>query len=621
MLLSLENVTFGYLGVPIIQDVCFSVHETERIGLLGANGVGKTTLLRLILGELTPDTGTIFKKNGARIGYLRQDEKFDSSLTVYEAMKEVFAEDERLIEKLRRTQEDFSKAKDDERKELSSEIERLSGRIAARDSYQADVKVKTVLNGMGFEKMYAQKIATMSGGEKTRLALCKLLLEAPDLLILDEPTNHLDVKTLFWLEDYLKTVKSAILTVSHDRYFLDKITSKTLEIEGGKLSVFRGNYSKYRVLKEEKLKQELSAYEKQQEEIARLQDYVNKNLVRATTAKSAQSRVNRLERMELLEKPVLPPPPPRFCFSYEQKPYETVIKAEKFDLFAGDKLLIKAGSFTLARGRKCALTGDNGTGKSTLLKFLKQESREVSHAKFTKISYFDQEGADLPKDERVLDFFWGKHPLMPRTDAQKTLAKAGLFEADVQKKIGELSGGLRAKLALAVLETERGNVLFLDEPTNHLDLAARESLEDALEKFDGTVLFVSHDRRFIERVADCIASIENQTLRVFDGTLEEYLKVKAESKAQETKPQKSEKTDKPTGGYRSRSERADEAKKAQRTREIEKRLEAIEAEEATLNASLAECAADYRKVLEISARLKELHAESDALYAEYETLI
>ncbi len=624
MLLSLDNVTFGYLGVPTVENVSFSLHENDRAGLLGANGAGKTTLLRLILGELTPDSGTVFLKNSIRIGYLEQDSRFDASSTVYEAMKEVFAEDERLLARLAEAQRSLAGAEGRELAKAETEIERLNAQIAARDSYRVDVRIKTVLNGMGFENFYDQIVSTMSGGEKTRLKLCRLLLEEPDLLILDEPTNHLDVKTLFWLEDYLKTVKSALLVVSHDRYFLDRLTDRTLELERGKLTAYKGGYSKYLILKEEKIKQELRAFEKQQEEIARLKDYVDKNLVRATTAKSAQSRVNRLDRIELLEKPSLPPPPPRYRFSYAQKPYETVIKAEKFDLFAEGKLLIQGGSFTLTRGEKCALVGENGTGKTTLLKFLKQESREVTHGKFAKIAYFDQESADLPPQERVLDFFWGEHPLMPRTEAQKLLAQAGLSAEDADKKIEELSGGLRAKLALTRLEAAQGNVLILDEPTNHLDLPARESLEEALEKFDGTVLFVSHDRRFIERVATKIALIEDKTLSVFEGSYAAFLEKRAlaEKKEREDKKQTPPpERKKQTGSYRSKEERAQDARRAARVKEIEKRLEALESEEEAQNRALAENAADYQAVRKISERLKEIRMESDALYAEYETLI
>ena len=621
MLISFENVSFAYRDVPILQEVSFALHENESVGFIGGNGEGKTTLLRLLLGELTPDEGNVFRKNNLRIGYLPQNGGLESEGTVFSAMSEVFDEDRRLISRLEQAQAAFSRADEKERISLASELESLQRRIDARDSYHVEVRIRTVLNGMGFEEMYDQVVSTMSGGEKTRLKLCRLLLEEPELLILDEPTNHLDIKTLFWLEDYLTSYRGAMLIVSHDRYFLDRLTARTLELERGKVLSFKGNYSKYKVLKEELLKQQWREYEKQQEEIAKLQDYIDRNLVRATTAKSALSRVNQLERMEKLEKPVPPPKPPRFVFEYDTQPYERVVEAHHFDLCIDGKLLIKDADFTLLRGEKCALTGENGTGKTTLLKYLLLESDKVQHAKFVRIGYYDQENADLDPEDRVLDAFWGKNSLMTQTDARKLLAQAGIEAEDVGKKVKELSGGLRAKLELALLESRRGNVLFLDEPTNHLDLPAREALEEALKRFEGTILFVSHDRRFIEAIANKIALIEDNALTLFSGSYREFLDGRSTEKKPALLKEKVEKEKTPAQGYRSKEDRARDAKRKQRTKEIEERLEALEAEETALNKELAARAADYTAVKEITEKLEALRSESDALYEEYETLI
>ncbi len=618
MLISLENVTFGYRGVPNVENVSFGIAENERVGILGGNGEGKTTLLKLMLGQLSPDEGNVFRKNGLRLGYLPQNGGFESDSTVYGAMQEVFAEDERLLSRLRTAEEKLATASSREIAALSSEIESLMKRIAARDSYHTDVRIKTVLGGMGFEGVHERAVSTLSGGEKTRLKLCRLLLEEPELLILDEPTNHLDIKTLFWLEDYLSAQKGALLIVSHDRYFLDRLTSRTLELERGRVTSYKGNYSKYLVLKEERRKEELRAYEKQQEEIARLKDYVDKNLVRATTASSALSRVNRLERMEILEKPAPPPEPPRFRFTYRERPSETVVSAERFDLRAGDKFLLKDASFTLMRGEKCALTGDNGTGKTTLLKFLLSERAGVRHGRFVKIAYYDQENADLDPEERSLDAFWGKNSFLTQTEARKILAGAGLGAEDVGKQVKELSGGQRAKLELSLLEAKQGNVLFLDEPTNHLDLPAREALEAALREFDGTILFVSHDRRFIEAVANRIALIEDGKLSVFRGSYPDFLEARKNDKP-ERPPEKA--SQQQTGSYRSKEERAREARTKARVKEIEARLEALEAREAELNGSLAASAADYLRVRQITEELEKVRAESESLYEEYEKLI
>ncbi len=615
MLISFENVTFGYSGVPIIFGATFALHEGERVGFVGENGAGKTTLLRLLTGELSPSEGEIFQKNGIRVGYLEQSGGFSSSSTVYGAMREVFAEDEALLSALHDTQISLSQAKESEYAALSARLESLQKRIAARDSYTYEVRIKTVLGGMGFSGVLTQKVDTMSGGERTKLKLCRLLLETPDLLVLDEPTNHLDLKTLFWLEEYLTSYKGAILVVSHDRYFLDRLTSRTLELEDGRLFSYKGNYSRYKVLKAERVEVERRAYEKQQEEIAKLKDYVSRNIVRATTAKSALSRVNKLERMDVLERPKPPKSAPRFAFSYDTLPYERVLATAPFDLTADGKILLKNAKITVMRGEKIALVGDNGTGKSTLVKFLTSGDGRITLGRYVKVAYYDQENADLDVRARVLDAFWERCPSLSQTDARAVLARAGLGAEDIAKTVGELSGGMRAKLEVAILGTQNANFLVLDEPTNHLDLAAREALEDALEAFDGTLLFVSHDRRFIERLAKKIFAIENCEIKVFEGGYGEYLAAK-----REPVPEKS--AEKPKNeGYRSRQERAKETQKRTRIREIEERIAAIEAEEEALSLRLAEVAADYGAVKEVQAALTALAAESDALYAEYETLI
>ena len=618
MLFSFDHVTYGYNGEPVVEDVTFELHEGERVGLLGGNGEGKTTLLRLLMGELAPDSGAVLRKNKLNIGYLEQTGGFERTDDVYSAMEEVFEEDKRLIASLEEVQREMSVPNADLRV-LSARAEALQKRIASRDSYNFHVKIETVLNGMGFKSFYTREIPTMSGGEKTKLKLCRLLLEQPELLVLDEPTNHLDVKTLFWLEEFLSSFKGALLVVSHDRYFLDRLTARTLELEHGRLTSYKGNYSRYKVLKAERVKELEREYAKQQEEIAKLQTYIDKNIVRATTAKSALSRVNKLERMERVEKPLLPPPPPRFSFVYNEKPYEKVVDTDVFDLSVGGKTLLKGVKFTLMRGRKCAIVGDNGTGKTTFLKFLLSRDPRVRFGKFTRAAYYDQENADLGPEDRVLDAFWSKYALMSQTDARKLLAQAGLDSEDVQKKVKELSGGLRAKLELSLLEAKRGNFIVLDEPTNHLDLPARESLEEALNAFDGTVLFVSHDRRFIEAVADCICCLENGAMTFFDGGYQAFLQSRktenARTMSEAPPPQKAE------NGYRSKEERAREARIRTRTKEIETRLETLEKEEAALNDLLVQSAADYKKAMEISARLDDIHKETDALYAEYETLI
>ena len=633
MLISTENLTFGFHGETLLENIRFSLNEGDRVGLIGANGEGKTTLIRLILGELEADSGALFVKNGARIGYLAQNGGYDSDNTVFEEMREVFSEDIRAMETLRDVERKIASTNEQsqEYRALAAKYEHLNKQIAARDSYHYEVKIRTVLNGMGFENVYNQRICTMSGGEKTRLKLCRLLLEEPELLILDEPTNHLDMKTLFWLEEYLSSFKGAILTVSHDRYFLDKLVTQIYEIEHKKLSVFKGNYTKYKLLKAEKIAHLLKESEKQQEERAHMQDYVDRNLVRASTTKMAQSRRKALEKMELIEKPLLPRPPPRFVFSYTDKPYEKVLEVSSLKLTAGEKILLENASFTLMRGEKCAVVGDNGTGKSTLVKELvKNKNQAIKFGRFVKIACYDQENANLDRENDVLSELWGRHVTWDQTRVRNILAQAGLVAEDMEKKVRMLSGGERAKLALAVFECENGNTLLLDEPTNHLDLPARESLEEALKTFDGTVLFVSHDRYFIRAIAGKILEIENGEIRSFTGNYDEYTAYKNEAKAEAQNqtqripaPSVSKNSEQKESYYRSKEERAADAKRRNRTKKVEEEISALEAEEATINEELAtpNVTGNFALLTEKCNRLEEIKTLLDTLYEEYETLI
>ena len=630
MLVSFENIRFGYDDKVLLDGVSFTIAAGERVGLIGPNGEGKTTLIRLMTGALSPDEGKVYKKSGLRIGLLEQSGGLEADGTVYDAMRAVFSDVFSAMDRMREVETQLADAPEGsaQYRDLSARYELLERTVAAADGYNADVKIKTVLGGMGFADMYGQRVRTMSGGEKTRLKLCRLLLEEPELLILDEPTNHLDVPTLFWLEEYLKSYRGALFIVSHDRYFLDAVTAKTFELENRKVTAFRGNYSAYKVLKAEKYEHDLKEYEKQQEEIAALEDYVARNIVRATTAKSAQSRVKKLESMERLEKPVPPPRPPKFCFERTETSEERALTVDGLSLSAGGKTLFAGASFEVRRGEKIAVVGENGTGKSTLIRALVAGHDPAVHwGRFNKIGYYDQENADLDPEETVLGALWHKYTALSQTQARALLARAGLTDEDMEKKVRSLSGGERAKLALVLLEARRGNFLVLDEPTNHLDLPARESLEKALEAFDGTLLFVSHDRYFIRNIADKILEIEKGAVTLYPCGYGEYTAQKAaqsEAKqAQEKAAKAQERAAQAASSYRSRADRAEAAKKKQKIRETEAAIADAEAEIAALNAQIADpaFAADYRRMNEACARLDELHAETERLYEEYETLL
>ncbi|MBD5632685.1 MAG: ATP-binding cassette domain-containing protein [Clostridia bacterium] len=630
MIITLENAAFSYGDNLIFSDVNFAVNEGERVGLIGANGEGKTTLIRLICGGILPDSGKVLRKNGAKIGYLEQSGGYTSGNTVYGEMLEVFSAEFAAIEKLAALSQKLSEAEYGSREyaAISSQIESVNGYIASHDCYNAEVKIKTVLNGMGFSGKYEQVVDTMSGGEKTRLKLARLLLEEPDLLILDEPTNHLDITTLFWLEDYLATFKGAILTVSHDRYFLDKICNRILEIENKKLLSFTGNYSKYKVLKAELNARLLKEYEAQQEERAKLQDYVDRNIVRATTAKSALSRVNRLERMEILEKPYTPPKAPHFKFTYEVSPYENVLTISGLNLEIGGKRLISGGQLNIKRGKKVALVGENGTGKTTLLnEILRGNNKSIELGRYVNIAFYDQEGKNLNGENTVMAELWDRHLGLTQTEVRSALARAGLFEEDMQKIVKTLSGGERAKLALSILESEKGNFLLLDEPTNHLDLPARESLESALKEFDGTLLFVSHDRYFISALSETVAEIEDNKLSTYDGGYDFYTAEKKRQKEERLRAEQEQEFKKRKEAenlsYRSKKERAEEAKRKERIKQIEADICRNEAEEARLNDELADPAnaADYKKVQQITTELQQIKITLDGLYKEYEEVL
>lgn len=627
MLLTLENVAFGYDDKRILENISFTINEGERIGFIGPNGEGKTTLMKLMLGELGADEGGIYRKSGLKCGYLAQTGGYESANTVYEDMRGVFSAVFGAIDKLRETEKELSRTEYGSAafRELSAKYEQLDKRIAAADGYNADVKIKTVLNGMGFESKYGQIVSTMSGGEKTRLKLCRLLLEEPEILFLDEPTNHLDVPTLFWLESYLASYKGAIFTVSHDRYFLDRVAQKIFELENRRVNVFRGNYSKYKILKAEKVLTAEREYEKQQEEIAALKDYVARNIVRATTAKSAQSRVKKLENMEIVEKPLPPPKPPVFRFEFDEKSEEAALRAEDLTLAAGGKTLFENAGFTMRRGEKAALVGENGTGKSTLMRAL-VKGGAVRWGRFVKIGYYDQENADLDPEETVLGALWHKHTGLTQTEARAALARARLTAEDMEKRVKNLSGGERAKLSLVLLEAERANFLLLDEPTNHLDLPAREALEDALKKYEGTLLFVSHDRYFIQSLAEKVIEIADRKLTVYPCGYEEFNEIKkaAAAKAQDVSAEDANRrAAAKTASYRSKAERAEDAKRKQLAKQAEKDISDTETEIAALQEEIArpEVAADYKLLGEKCARLDALNARLEKLYEEYEKLI
>ena len=606
MLINIEQLTFAYIQETLLEDINATIHDNSRIGLIGNNGVGKTTLINLLLNKLEPTSGTV-KTDNTEIGYLAQNAGLDSDNTVYDEMKSVFLPVLQAMQKQNVIHQQLAVTPHQsvEYKSLSNQLDRLDKYIISKDGYGIDVKIKTVLNGMGFQSNYEQIVNTMSGGEKTRLAIAKLLLQDPDLLILDEPTNHLDFKTLVWLENYLTQYKHAMLIVSHDRFFLDKLTTSIWEIEDKQLEVYSGNYTKYKVIKQELTLYRLKEYEKQQRQISSMVEYAQKNIARDSTSNSAKSRLHQLANMRVLDKPRTYTKPPHFSFTFAEESSQTVLRVKDLTLQAGTKMLIENATFDVNRTDRVAILGANGTGKSTLVrKLFSNQSSHITYGTRVKTAYYDQENTQINPNNTVLEELWGRHHLQSQTSIRSILGAALLGEGDVFKKCSQLSGGERAKLGLCIVSATNSNTLILDEPTNHLDLATREALEDALLKFEGTVIFVSHDRYFLDKIATRILELDNLTITPYIGNYSQYLAQKSQEKVNQAtisptsiKPQ--------VNTHRTSKDRSAEIKHKQTVTRLESEIEQLEDRKEQLMAQmcLPENTRDYVKMQELSRQL------------------
>ncbi|MBP0966737.1 MAG: ABC-F family ATP-binding cassette domain-containing protein [Oscillospiraceae bacterium] len=632
MLISCTGINKFYQDNHVLRSVALTVENQDRIGLVGDNGCGKSTFLRILTGQEMPDAfehdePVIAKAPNLRIGYLAQNAGLDGSKTVLEEMNSAFAplrEARQIMQALEAKME--SGLSDGELDEYA----RLSAYFEINDGYTTDVRIRTVLYGMGFsEDALSRTVSGFSGGEKTRLALCKLLLEAPDLLILDEPTNHLDFQTVGWLEDYLKGWRGALLIVSHDRFFLDRLCTSICELERGGLTRYKGNYTAFTKLRAESRERQQKEYEAQQREIAKLEDYVARNKVRASTAKSAKSREKQLEKMERIDKPYTAAKQARLQFTYSVVPPIDLLEVKNIDLTVGSgmsqKTLMDGISFTVRRGEKIGIIGENGAGKSTLLKVLRNilpHKGLVRWAAGTRLGCFEQESESLNPYATVFDELHDRYPALSDFEVRSLLGQVRLTGENVFKETGVISGGERAKLCFAILMMEHGNVLLLDEPTNHLDLATKEILEQALCDFDGTILFVSHDRYLLDRIADNLFVMENGTLERFKGRFSAYqeqIRRKTEAEqtaAAEEKRRKAEEDKK--SGYRSKEQRSLEAKRRAEQKRIEQEMDALQAEQNMLQDSLSDPAVsgDYGKMQQVCMRLEEIRQQQDDLLEE-----
>lgn len=642
MLLNVEHLYKYFNGQSLLKDINFTVEDREAVGLIGINGCGKSTLLNIITGsegyDKTPEgLGSVNIAGKASIGFLRQNSGLNSELTIGEEMKNAFAPLLETLDKMKVLEKKMADGGDID--DISHEYAELSSYFEARDGYRIDVKIKQVLNGMGFGSTPTDRvISTLSGGEKTRLALAKLLLEEPNLLILDEPTNHLDFETLMWLEDYLKGYKGAIIIVSHDRYFLNKVCTRICEIEQGRLTSYRGDYSSYLVQKKMNSERQLKEYEAQQKEIAKLEDYVAKNLVRASTSKMAKSRQHMLDRIERIDKPLMYSKPPKIKLEYDIEPTKDIVRVADCPLVVGEgadkKELIKSLTMNVRRGEHVAIIGANGIGKTSILKLIQgiipHDGGNISWGGNVKISYFEQEHAILDPHKTVLEEIMDRYPRLSEQQARSVLGAVLLTGENVFKPISVLSGGERAKLCFAIMALNRGNVLVLDEPTNHLDLSTKEVLEDALAEFGGTIILVSHDRYLLNKVASRIIEIKHDEVNSYEGNFDAYseavnaarqLKMQSEAEIKRAEEEKAYKENK-AKQYRSKEQRAADAQKRNRIRELEKEIEDTEVLIFELENAISdpEIASDYSKMSEKCKELEEAKTTLDQKMDEWAEL-
>ncbi|GEA78417.1 ABC transporter [Lactobacillus delbrueckii subsp. lactis] len=593
-------------AAPIFSKVNFSIENNARIGLVGPNGAGKTTLLKIMTGRQEASQGEFTVNKGIELGYIAQEHDFDEEKSIWEEMLTVFQpliDQGQQLEKLQ-----YAIADHPEDEELLRRLDQAQYNFEQAGGYTYQAEIKSMLNGFNFpEATWNKQIASLSGGEKTRLSFVKLLLKKPPLLLLDEPTNYLDLDTLDWLEAFLKNYPGAILTVSHDQYFLDHLATQIFELQHGELTVFKGNYSQYLAQRELRDQQQEAAYEKQQEEIKREEEFIQKNIVRASTTKQAQSRRKALEKMELVDPPKHKSKV-RIKFDSARPSGKEVLILKDLAVGYPDKTMLKDISFQINKGDRVAIIGQNGIGKSTLLKTVMKQlpvkSGAIKYGASLDIGYYDQELQGLDYSKTVIDTIWDRHKDMNEKDIRSILASFLFTAKDIDKQVSQLSGGQRARLTLTVLSMEHNNFLLMDEPTNHLDLDAKEVLEKALADYDGTLLFVSHDRYFINKLANKIVVAKDGQAKIYEGNYTYYLneKAKEEAAAQEKAAQEApvvKSVSESKFSYQEQKKRDSEKRKLERqVAQAEKDLEELEAKEQEIQEAMADpaIAADFSKL-------------------------
>ena len=628
IILQANKIERSFAGEVLFDNINLQVDERDRIALVGKNGAGKSTLFKILVGEEEPTSGEINKKKDISLSYLAQDSRFESENTIYDEMLHVFDDLRRTEKQLRQMELEMGEKSGEDLDKLMSDYDRLSENFRQAGGFTYEADIRAILNGFKFdESMWQMKIAELSGGQNTRLALAKMLLEKPNLLVLDEPTNHLDIETIAWLENYLVNYSGALIIVSHDRYFLDKVATITLDLTKHSLDRYVGNYSRFVELKEQKLATEAKNYEKQQKEIAALEDFVNRNLVRASTTKRAQSRRKQLEKMERLDKPEAGKKSANMTFQSEKTSGNVVLTVENAAIGYDGEILSDPINLDLRKMNAVAIVGPNGIGKSTFIKsivdqipLIKGEKRFGANV---EVGYYDQTQSKLTPSNTVLDELWNDFKLTPEVEIRNRLG-AFLFSGDdVKKSVGMLSGGEKARLLLAKLSMENNNFLILDEPTNHLDIDSKEVLENALIDFDGTLLFVSHDRYFINRVATHVLELSENGSTLYLGDYDYYVEKKAEvemSQTEETSTSNQAKEASSVNDYQAQKESQKEARKLMRQIEnLEAEIEELESQSQTISEQMLETN-DAEKLMKLQVELDKISHRQEEAMLEWEEL-
>ena len=623
MLIQLNNVTKNFVVNEIFSNVKMEINDKDRVAIVGRNGAGKSTLLKIISGELSFDSGERTVSKNTTIGYLSQEFIVREDLSIYEEMITCFDEIISLEANLEKLSYELTPENIENDPGLLDRFDRLQNEVLTHKDYHYKSKIESVLYGLDFTKdVFDKKISTFSGGEKTRLSMAKLLLSEPDLLILDEPTNHLDMENVAWLENYLSSYNGAIVIVSHDRYFLDKVVNVVYNLEFGKLKKYVGNYSKFLKQYEEDYEKQLKEFTSQQKDIKRLEEFVQKNIARASTSKMAKSRQKVLDKMELIDNPKKDDKAANIEFNIKEQSGRDVLMIENLKVGYDGKQVGNAYNFSVYKGDRIAIVGRNGIGKSTLIKTIAKKQNalggSVHYGSKVSLGYYDQKQAEFESSKTILNELWDEYPLMKEAEVRTVLGRF-LFRGDsVLKIVRDLSGGEKARLQLAKLMLEKNNLLVLDEPTNHLDITSKQVLEDALENYEGTIVFVSHDRYFINKIANKVLDITGDDYSIYLGNYDYYL----EKREQEliAKKLKEEKTDevqeKVANDYVLGKEEKKRIRKLERTREeLLEKIESLEEKVTIVNNELTkeEVYTDAIKVQEYNEELRSLNQEIEDL--------